>query len=151
MPREPKNRLGNDAAADLWQHTLCHIPTVFGRLVYLASLRDPVTGKYEHHGLALMFGREESSKALKKSHVRAFREWLLFNLEEQKADLDLFRSSVLKEKPDAVRFWSTAKNYRSFVPSAATAPERKLFASNLEAMLGLLKNEYGVFVADRGE
>src|ERR1700733_4646430 len=78
------------AASDLWRNTLSQIPTVFGRLVYLASLRNPNNGNYEHHGLALVFGEDEANRALKDSHSTVFAGWLTFNLEQQKADLDLY-------------------------------------------------------------
>ncbi len=53
------------AASDLWRNTLSQIPTVYGRLVYLASLRNPNTGHYGHHGLSLVFGEDEANRALK--------------------------------------------------------------------------------------
>ena len=48
--------LERGAASDLWRHTLSQIPSVFGRLVYLSSLRNPNTDSYEHHGFSQMFG-----------------------------------------------------------------------------------------------
>ena len=60
--------LERTATADLFKNTLSRIPTVFGRLAYLASLRGPDSGVYGHHGLTLMFGREESKRALARSH-----------------------------------------------------------------------------------
>ena len=48
--------LDRNAASDLWRNTLSQIPSVFGRLVYLASLRNANNGRYEHHGLALVLG-----------------------------------------------------------------------------------------------
>src|SRR5579864_8729114 len=92
MTGEPRSelKLERGAAADLWRNTLSQIPSVFGRLVYLSSLRNQNTGAYEHHGLALVFGPEESNRALKKSHSQAFAEWLSFDIEQQKADLDLY-------------------------------------------------------------
>ena len=45
-------------ASDLWRHTLSQIPTTFGRLVFLASLRDPNTGAYAHYGFAHRVGEE---------------------------------------------------------------------------------------------
>ena len=62
--------LEHNAMADLWKNTLSQIPTAYGRLSYLASLRDPNSGIYRHHGLAAMFGRDESSRALRQSQRR---------------------------------------------------------------------------------
>ena len=64
MPRfKVKGALERSAAEDLWRHTLSRIPTLFGRIAYLASLRDPNSGIYRHHGLSAVFGRDESSNA----------------------------------------------------------------------------------------
>src|SRR5712691_10477786 len=88
MPRfRSKGVLERTALADLWKHTLSQIPTVYGRLAYLASLRDPNSGAYRHHGLSAAFGREESGKALKQSHEGIFSEWLNLALAEKSGDL----------------------------------------------------------------
>src|SRR5215212_8858670 len=76
-------------ASDLWRHTLSQIPTTFGRLVFLSTLRDPNTGVYAHYGFAQRVGDEAADAALRQSHWQCFSEWLGFSLEEQKADLDL--------------------------------------------------------------
>jgi hypothetical protein len=85
-----KRPLERGAPADLWRNTLSQIPSVFGRLVYLSSLRSGTSGRYEHHGLAMTFGEEESHLALSASHQETFAAWLSFSLEQQKADLDLY-------------------------------------------------------------
>src|SRR5215469_3816577 len=87
MPRFRKNALENTAAGDLWKHTLSQIPTVYGRLSYLASLRDQNSGIYRHHGLAAMFGRDESSRALRDSHEQVFLEWITLSMREKRLDL----------------------------------------------------------------
>src|SRR5258707_14033882 len=131
---EPE-RVERTAAADLWRNTLLQIHSVFGRLVYLSSLRNAVTGKYEHHGLALMFGEDEARRALRKSHTRTFAEWLSFNLEHQQADLDLYLSTVGASKPDILKNWLSVATYRTFIPSSAKTMEKRLYYTDIVALI----------------
>jgi hypothetical protein len=140
--------LERGAAADLWRHTLSQIPSVFGRLVYLSSLRNTNTNTYEHHGFALMFGEEESDHTLRESHAKAFSEWLCFTLEQQKADLDLYLSTLGPDRRTVVDAWLRLTPYRHLIPAPARRAERQLYLSDLETLLKLLKNEYGVSSPD---
>jgi hypothetical protein len=149
MKNGDTGRIERTAIADLWRNTLLQIPSVFGRLVYLSSLRNTVTGKYEHHGLALMFGEHDARRALRKSHARAFAEWLSFNLEQQKADLDLYLSTVAADKPSILKNWLSVASYRIFIPSSAATVEKRLYLADIEALIALLKNEHGVDGLDR--
>jgi tRNA(Met) C34 N-acetyltransferase TmcA len=143
--------LDRSAASDLWRNTLSQIPSVFGRLVYLASLRNANSGRYEHHGLALIFGEDEANKALKKSHSQLFAEWLAFNVEQQKADLDLYISSLFEDKRTVVETWLKLAPYRNLIPSAVRGVERRLYIADLTALMELLKNAYAVDAPDRDE
>src|SRR6476469_9642109 len=100
-----KTTLDRGAASDLWRHTLSQIPSVFGRLVYLSSLRNLNTDTYEHHGFALMFGDDDSHRTLRQSHSQAFAEWLSYTLEQQKADLDLYLSVLGNNKRSIIEAW----------------------------------------------
>jgi len=146
--RKPKGSLERGAAADLWRKTLAQIPSVFGRLVYLSSLRDQNTGGYEHHGMAQIFGEMEADRALRDSHVHTFEDWLCFGLERQKADLDLYLSSFEPDKRTILETWIRLTPYRNLVPSTVRDVERRLYLSDLEALLDLLKNEYSVVSPD---
>ncbi len=131
--------LERSAAADLWKHTLSRIPAVYGRLTYLASLRDRNSGIYRHHGLAAAFGRDESSRALRESHEQTFAGWLNLSLEEQHADLTAY-IGTLEEPPRMVlEYWLRSRNYRHQAPASARAADQQLFARNLEALLVVLK------------
>jgi len=132
------------AAAELWKHTLSQIHCLFGRLVYLSSLRDGNTGLYQHHGLALVLGVEQAGKTLEASHVDCFREWLALTLKDQHADLSLYFSEQDAELKVIVGTWSRLASYRNLIPAAATGVERQLFLSDLETLLAMLKNECGV-------
>ena len=143
--------LDRSAASDLWRNTLSQIPSVFGRLVYLASLRNPNSGRYEHHGLALIFGEDEANKALKKSHSQLFAEWLAFSVEQQKADLDLYISGLFEDKRTVVETWLKLAPYRNLIPSTVRGVERRLYITDLTALMELLRNAYGVDAPDRDE
>jgi hypothetical protein len=132
--------LDRTAASDLWRNTLSQIPSVLGRLFFLSSLLNRNSGRYEHHGLALVFGDLDASRALKKSHRQAFDEWLSYGIEEQKADLDLYVSAQPEDKRTILRTWEKLEPYRNILPSSAKEAERKLFLGDLRAILSLLKN-----------
>lgn len=144
----PKAALERGAASDLWRNTLSQIPSVFGRLVYLSSLRNSNSGNYEHHGLALVFGEDEADRSLRASHDQAFAEWLGYTLEQQKADLDLYLAALLEDKSRILETWLRLAPYRNLIPASIPAVERRLYLTEFETLLALLKNEYGVDVRD---
>jgi len=136
------------AAADLWRNTVSQIPSVFGRLVYLASLRNPNNGSYEHHGLALVFGEDEADKALKNSHAAVFAEWLSFNVEQQKADIDLYISGLFENKRVVIETWMRLAPYRNLLPTSVRGVERRLYIADFTAILDLLKAGYDAALPD---
>lgn len=139
-----QNALERTPASDLWRNTLSQIPSVFGRLVYLASLRNANSGRYEHHGLALLFGEDEANRALKKSHSKVFREWLTYDLEQQKADLDLYLSGLLEDKRSVLATWLELTPYKTLLPASVRGVERRLYTADLKALIELRANAYGV-------
>jgi hypothetical protein len=136
--------LDRGAPADLWRNTLSQIPSVFGRLVYLSSLRGGASGRYEHHGLAMTFGEEKSHEALAQSHRETFAAWLAFSLEQQKADLDLYLAALIPDRAAIVDNWLRLGPYRNVAPPSARESERQLFAADFEALLEVLRREYGL-------
>jgi hypothetical protein len=136
------------SAADLWRHTIDQIPSVFGRLVYMSSLRDQNTGTYEHHGLSQMFGQEATDAALRESHDQAFGKWLEFDLPRQKEDLDSYLSSFQVDKRTILATWIRLAPYRNLMPTAVRDPERRLYLTDLETLLELLRIEHDVASPD---
>ncbi len=136
------------AAADLWRHTLSQVPSVFGRLVLLASLRDPNSGRYEHHGMSLRFGKEESHEVLRESHSQAFEEWLCFTLQQQKADLDLYLSSLEGNKKKTIEAWLSLKPYKNILPAPLREAETRLYLADFAALLEMLRAECGAVLTD---
>jgi len=147
-PRRTRLGLERGAPADLWRNTLAQIPSVFGRLAYLCSLRDANTGVYQHYGLSQIFGDQAANEALCTSHQQVFAEWLSFDLEQQKADLDLYLAGLEGNRRIIVETWLRLAPYRSLVPSSAREVERELYVRDLEILLELLRSEYGVASPD---
>jgi hypothetical protein len=136
-------------AADLWRHTLSPIPSTFGRLVFLSTLRDPNSGAYRHYGLAQHFSEEEADDVLRDSHRRVFAEWNAYTMEEQRADLDLYLAEIEADRKTIVETWARLQPYRNLIPAGASDPDRLLYTSNLELHMGLLMNVHGVDPPDR--
>src|ERR1035438_1069813 len=86
-------------AAELWGKTLSRIPTHFGRLVFLSSLRDVLTGRYAHAPLSQIVGHEVTNRTLCHSHHEIFSKWLGFTLALQKADLDEYLTACQAPRP----------------------------------------------------
>ena len=136
----PRGSLDRAAAADLFRHTLSRIDSAYGRLSYLASLRDPNTGSYRHHGLSAMFGREESTKALRESHERTFAEWIRLPLEDKHRDLQAYLATLEEPKTTVLSHWRQSRIYRAYVPAAASEAEKRLFSMEIEILLEAWKN-----------
>lgn len=142
MPRfRPMAKLERSALADLCKQTLSRIPTITGRLVYLATLRDLNSGTYRHHGLIATFGRDEAVKALRQSHHATFQSWLNLSLKEKNEDFREYLRSVDDPQEDVVRHWLQSGVYRNYIPASAMQAEIDLFCRDIETMLDLFKNE----------
>jgi hypothetical protein len=141
-------KLERGAAADLWRNTLSQIPTLFGRLVYLSSLRDTNSGTYEHYGLAQVFGAKEADRTLRQSHTQAFASWLNLNLEQQKSDLEDYLAGLEEDIDAILANWIRLAPYRNLIPARAREVERQLYLTDLEVVLELLKFDHDVASPD---
>ncbi|HLV89173.1 MAG TPA: hypothetical protein VKV39_19475 [Candidatus Sulfotelmatobacter sp.] len=56
------------ALDDLRQTTLAAVSGLLGKLIYLASLRQPA-GRYEHWGMKTVHGAESADRALRAAHA----------------------------------------------------------------------------------
>src|ERR1700738_2544082 len=114
-----KNEMAFDRspASDLWRHTLSQIPTTFGRLVFLSTLRDPNTGAYAHYGFAQRVGEQAADEALRQRHSQCVSEWLPFTREEQKSNLDLCLSGIDSDKNTILNTWIRTKPYLILIPA----------------------------------
>ncbi len=128
------------AAGDLWRGTLASIDSVFGRLVYLSSLRNPNSGRYEHFGLAQMHGSRKTDRALREAHRRTFSGWLRFTLREQWSDLADYLGSLTVDRRLVLRAWERQATYQSLIPPDADDVERQLYLCDFEMIVAVMRS-----------
>ncbi len=92
----------------------------------------------------MVFGDKEADKALRRTHIQSFDEWLNYSLEQQKNDLDHHLSAFGNSRAGVVDTWIRVTPYRNVVPASARNSERDLFFTEFGVLLELLRNEYGV-------
>ena len=83
------------AQASVWHEVLASEPSSFGRLVFLASLRDSKVGCYRHALLTAYFGEDTGNLVLRIAHEQVFFEWLGYPLRQQQADLKRYLTSLV--------------------------------------------------------
>lgn len=129
---------------DLVRAALSLIPTCYGRLVYLTSLRDANTGRYEHYLLEETYGASLAQAGLEWTHIQSYRSWVAMNLEQKRADLYLYLVSLSSDKRQVLQTWLMTTPYRALVPLHTQPVEREVFLSDMQILLDLLMNELGI-------
>jgi DNA-binding MarR family transcriptional regulator len=130
----PPSRLvaaGPAVCSDYWGDRLAQIPTVFGSLALLASLRDS-RGGYQDLESERDFGKVETERTLSKLHDQCLIDWLKMSMEQQTRDLTCY----LAAGGDAQ---ALSRNRQDWIARLA-APgsrqlERDLFAQDLALLL----------------
>jgi hypothetical protein len=138
-----------DGTEALWIRDLTLIESSYGKLVYIAGLRNPDTGRYEHFGFTTSPSNLLASRTLKRIHEVIFRDWVSFNLERKKADIELYVAGIREvDRTELIDAWLRLTPYKNLVPASIQGPERQKHISDFEAILGLMKNVYGVASPD---
>lgn len=126
---------------DVWAYSLTPIPTTLRRLVYLASLRDEKTGRYDGSQLAELRGEADADLVLREIHEDVFGTWVSFSLEDQHEELEDHLELLRRESAPGVETWLTLAPYEGLIPAQAGAAERELFRSDLDLLLSTLKGK----------
>ena len=139
----------HEAVEVIWQRALVRILSSYGRLVYISGLRDPDTGRYEYFGAEADSSNTNSSRTLMRLHEGIFKEWVDMSLEQKMADIQLYISSLDQvDRAELIDAWQRLTPYKNLVPASIAGPERHKHFSDIEVLLGLLKNVFGVASPD---
>jgi hypothetical protein len=134
--------------AESWRRTLAGITTLIGRLAYLATLRNTNTGTYEHFGLSQRVGASEVDRLIRRSHLDTFQQWLCFSLDRQKQELEAYFQELEGDSREILSNWLFVGPYAAWVPAESRDVERRLFFTDLETVLELIRAESGVASRD---
>ncbi len=128
------------AKAD-WIKTVEAVSGRFGKLVYLAGLRDDSTGNYKHYGFSRRYSDELTSNILRAKHEEIFSEWLTMSIEQQRSDIEEHWAEQGSDPNLIVENWLILEPYRRLIPASALAAERDLYLSDIELVLDIIRHE----------
>jgi hypothetical protein len=121
--------------------TLESLPGYFSRLVYISSLRDLSTGRYEHAGLSVLYPDEAIQQAIEICHEQIFERILETPLQTQEKDLKLCFASMTGGYRETIDHWRRLESFRVLLPEETPVYLKELFCSNMRALLEILQLE----------
>jgi hypothetical protein len=126
---------------DFTSRTLAVIPSVFGRLYYVSSLKDSANGQYQHDGLVELYSEDSVQEALEQCHEELFSRILETPLPEQERDL----RECLGEAGDrywaVVDTWRKDRSFQTMCPEGLPGYLKDLFCSNFGVLLAIFSSQ----------
>ena len=101
---------------DFTSRTLAAIPSDFGRLYYISSLKDEKTGRYQHEGLMNLYSEPSVQAALTHCHEELFSRILETPLSHQERDLRNCLGAAGDEFWIVVESWRESHYFQDHVP-----------------------------------
>jgi hypothetical protein len=124
---------------DVSTGTLAGFQTEYGKLVYLASLRDLASGRYVHSGLEAMYGRADVHEGLWQTHKEICMRILEMPLTELEPDLASCLQGFGGELQEVIAHWRELEFYFALLPFGLPHYIRRLFSSNVETLLSVFQ------------
>jgi len=126
---------------DFTRRSLAAIPSAFGRLIYVSSLRE-ADGHYRHDGLIAVYGDEPVQMALEECHEELFARILETPLAEQEWDLRMSLAALEGGIEGNLASWSQRERYEELEPRGLPQYLYDLFASNLRLLTEVVGAEF---------
>lgn len=123
---------------DFSSTTLAAIPSDFGRLGYISSLRYSATGRYEHDGLLSIYSESAVQEALTSCHEEIFSRILETSLREQAHDFRRCMDTAGDSAEDLMRSWRAEGSFQAMCPDGVPDYLHELFCSNMGALLAIV-------------
>ena len=126
---------------DLTERTLAAISSEYGKLIYLASLRDLASGTYRHEGLEAVYSAGSVQEALLQAHREVCSRIMEMPLALQEMDLLGCWKGFEAEADGLVGNWKESEAYRTLMPFGLPEYMRTLFCSNIETLLSVFESD----------
>jgi hypothetical protein len=131
---------------DFTRRSLSAIPSGYGRLIYVSSLRES-DDRYRHDGLASMYPENAVQLALEHCHEELFAQILETPLSQQEWDLRMSLAALEGGIELNLARWRNRERYEELEPRGVPVYLYDLFASNLRLLLELIEAELRVRTA----
>jgi hypothetical protein len=126
---------------DLTERTLAGISSEYGKLIYLASLRDLASGIYRHEGLEALYSAGSVQESLLHAHREVCGRIMEMPLARQEKDLLSCWQGFEADAQGLVENWKESEAYRTLIPFGLPDYLRTLFCSNIETLLAVFEND----------
>lgn len=115
-----------------------YLPTCFSRLAFLASVRDPYTGRYLHEGWAVQSSVEHVHEILRQTHKDVFNLVLNMPLTRFCGELKGYLESLAGKQERTISLWLELQSYRDMIPEGVSHSSRAFFLSQIKVALKVL-------------
>jgi hypothetical protein len=123
-----------DTRREALEDLVCASPSIFGRLVAIATLRE-----ISPPGLAASYTPSEIKEIVNGLHRDIFTSWLNLSLKQQKADITIYLARI-GVRPIALS--ALLARIQTLIPPDADEPQRQLFLEDMAIAYALFSPDW---------